>query len=129
MIAVHRIIAIGLVAISFAPASAQADDTTRLLAGAGSLNPSPSAKAIVLKMAPSADAQTLPVCYWRRWGYAYCPPVCPPIEYAAPSYYHAPTYYAPPAAMMPAPVAGPAAYYYPPSRQPVEAVAVAPRPF
>jgi hypothetical protein len=117
------------IALLIAAPTVRADDTVRLLAGTGSISNAADARTITLKGAGKDDADTRPVCCWRKWCYSYCAPVCPPVAFAAPAYY-APAYqYAPPAQPgLPPPAPGPAAYYYQPNRFAPETIAVAPTP-
>ncbi len=104
--------------------AARADDTTRLLAGTGSLKDATNSSTMNLK---GGDADTQAVCYWKKvWRYGYCGPVCPPVVCAPPVYYP-PSYYAPPATLPPP--AAPTTYYYPQAPAAPEVVAVAPPPY
>lgn len=109
---------------AFTSGTSNADDN-RLLAGSGSMRGGSAAATTTLEQNAAKDADTVPACFWwRRLGYAYYPPISPPIvAYAAPAYYPPAVYSAPVTA--PPPAAGPATYYYPPVRSP-EPVAAAP---
>jgi hypothetical protein len=127
MTKIRYAIAAAAVLLAMAP-TIRADDSVRLLAGTGSLSNAAKASTYSLKGTGPADADTQDVCYWRRWCYGYCAPVCPPVVYAAPVYYPQ-TNYLPPPQVTPPPPTAPMTYYYPSAPATRETVAVAPMPY
>jgi hypothetical protein len=103
----------------------RADDTTRLLAGTGSLQNPTNVATKTLKGTGASDADTVPVCCWWKRA-CCCAPVCPAVVYSAPVFVQPAFNVLPVPTMAPPPAAGPASYYYPPPRIP-ETFAVAPR--
>jgi hypothetical protein len=98
-----------LAAMALSVPAVRADDTTRLLAGSGSLQNPAGVATKTLKGGGATDADTVPVCCW--WKRAWC--CAPAVAYSAPAYYG--PAYNPQPTVAPPPAPGPAAYYYGPT--------------
>jgi hypothetical protein len=106
---------------------ARANDEVRLLAGSGSLTDGANARTLMLNGNAPHDGKTTPICFWKKWRYAYSAPVCAPIEIAPPVYYPPMDSYVPPPVTAPPPPRPRAAAFQNQPYRRLESLAMAPR--